>query len=62
MDGIPGGGRCGRCGLDVFVLLPSVKCRGSEFACLVVMVGWTLLLALEVLSLEVSKDVLTLFV
>ena len=59
MDGIPGGGHCG---LDVFVLLLSGKSQGSEFACLVVMVGWTLLLALEVLSLEVSTDDLTLLV
>ena len=59
MDGIPGGGRCG---LDVLVLLLSGRSRGSVFACLVVVIGSALLLEIEVLSLCLSADDLTLLV
>ena len=59
MDGIPGGGRCGP---DVLMLFLSGQSRVLVFACLIVIVDWTLLLALEVLSLEVSMDDLTLLV
>ena len=59
MDGIPGGGRCG---LDALVLLLSGQSRGSVFACLVVGIGSALLFELEVLSLCVSTDDLTLLV
>ena len=59
MDGIPGGGRCG---LDVLMLFLSGQSRMLVFACLIVVVGWTLLLALKVLALQVSTDDLTLSV